>query len=312
MAGPDILSIYPEVSVRSRRQENSSHEGAGDSVESIRVARDEAGRWQEASNGLPPEDVGDDVRKARSLVAVAQSKALGVEAEMSQVMSAGTARLRGTLSDYRRLDPNYVFVRPKPPVDVGVMWWGETDWWTPADRIGLYAYFDDAAGGVRFVGQIDYDDGDLWKGSVGARAIFGLGTNRMPPAGRYVSRPTSDLFGEVLGFTGLTTFGDNWSKCWMHTDQTLRNASGAIVANAHAAQTLIFYEDDGSWGVTPLPGSLFFPEVAFDLDPTQPLTATLELKFDLQLEGVSLFRFGNFGGFVAALFRTPQWTLAKA
>jgi hypothetical protein len=61
-----------------------------------------------------------------------------------------------------------------------------------------------------------------------------------------------------------------------------------------------------------LPGTIPFPAVQFDLDPTQALTITLEVKFDFQLEGDSDFRFGQPEGYVAALFRTPQWTIRRA
>ncbi len=317
MAGADILTLYPEASSKEPSVENPNREGAGDSLEAVEAAAAAHAEWLQFSAGPAIRGASPDERGKRGEVSAAFARSLGVESEVHDLLVLTRDRYTPLLTVLHRFDPTYVHITPHPvdAIDVGGLWWAETSWWTPSDRIGLYAYFDDAAGGVRFVGQQDYDDGDLWKGSAGARAIFGLGTDRMPPRGRYQSRPTTDLLGEVMGFTGVNgplNWGDDWCKCWLHTDQTVRSASGAIIANAHAVQTLIFFEDDGSHGVTPLPGSLFFPPVAFDLDPRQALTVTLELKFDFQLEGSAMFRFGNYGGFVASLFRTPQWHLERA
>jgi hypothetical protein len=97
---------------------------------------------------------------------------------------------------------------------------------------------------------------------------------------------------------------------WLHTDQTIRNANGDQIANAHDVKQIVFLEN-GTQDVKMLPGSLFMPPVAFDLDPHQPLTVTLQWLIDIQLEGDSLFRFGSLGGLMPTVLRTSNWTLQR-
>jgi hypothetical protein len=310
MAVSDALKFYPDATATGVVN-NEVEEGAGDAGDAVATAIAAREKWVEFSTGEPIASASEAERAKRKEVALAAPA--GAEPLMSELLTLNKLRFSPLFKVLGKFDQDYVPIPYQPVVDQGMLWWARTSWWVPNDRIGLYAYWGD--GGVHFVGQLDYDDGDLWKGSAGASAAFGLGTDRMPAAGRYISTPTADLFGEVMGFTGVNgplNWGDDWCKCWLHTDQTLRNASGAIIGNGHEARNLIFYEDDGSFGVAPLPGTMLFPSVAFDLDPSQPLTVTLEVKFDFQLEGSSMFRFGNFGGFVAAFFRTPQWTIRRA
>jgi hypothetical protein len=315
MPGPDARKFFPQAA-REGVYQNADRAGVGDAAESMAAAAAAQREWREFGAGKPLAVSTPEQRARRRELSAAFARTVGVEADFDEAVKLARERYVAVTGLGDLIHPAPTFHPHPPPVaDVGVLWWGETAWWTPVDRIGLYAYFDDAAGGVSFVGQLDYNDGDLWKGSAGATAVFGLGTDRMPPAGRYVSRPSTDLFGEVIGFTGVSgpfSFGDNWCKCWLHTDQTIRSDTGAIIGNGHAVQELLFLESDGDQRVTPLPGSLFFPPVGFNLDPTHALTITLELKFDLQLEGDSLFRYGNYGGFVAALWRTPQWHIEQA
>jgi len=194
--------------------------------------------------------------------------------------------------------------------DIGMWWWGQSNWWWPGNLLGLSVF--DQADGLHFRGQLNYDDGDLWFGSTGVTAIFGIGSDRLPPPGWYRSVPRVNLWGEVWGFTGVNgpfSFGDNWSKCWLHANQKISVAGGPMINQAHWFDTLIFYESDGSHGVRGLPGTFTFPEVFFEVVPGRPLVAELELKFDIQLEGTSALRFGNYGGWVDAVWQSPQWTL---
>jgi hypothetical protein len=194
--------------------------------------------------------------------------------------------------------------------DIGMWWWGESSWWWPGHLFGLSVF--DQADGLHFRGQLNYDDGDLWFGSTGVTAIFGIGSDRLPAPGWYRSVPRVNLWGEVWGFTGVSgplSFGDNWSKCWLHANQKISVAGGPMINQAHWFDTLLFFESDGSHGVRPLPGTFTFPEVFFEVVPGRPLVAELELKFDIQLEGSSAFRFGNYGGWTDAVFQSPQWSL---
>jgi hypothetical protein len=207
------------------------------------------------------------------------------------------------------LDMNFDFPLTVSSVDVGMWWWGQTNWWVPTHLFGLTAFAQD---GVRFRGQLNYDDGDLWFGSAGTTSIYGIGSDRLPPQGWYRSTPRVNLWGEVWGFTGVSgpfSFGDNWSKCWLHANQKIRIEGGATIAEAHWFDTLLFFESDGSHGVRGLPGTFNFPDVFVYVVPNRPLVVELELKFDIQLEGSSAFRFGNYGGWTEALFQAPQWSL---
>ena len=208
------------------------------------------------------------------------------------------------------LDTNFDFPLTVSSVDVGMWWWGRTNWWVPPHLFGLTAF---APGdGVHFRGQLNYDDGDLWFGSAGTTSIYGIGSDRLPPQGWYRSTPRVNLWGEVWGFTGVSgpfSFGDNWSKCWLHANQKISIEGGAMISQAHWFDTLLFFESDGSHGVRGLPGTFNFPDVFVYVVPNRPLVVELELKFDIQLEGSSAFRFGNYGGWTEALFQAPQWSL---
>lgn len=194
--------------------------------------------------------------------------------------------------------------------DVGLWWWGQSNWWVPGNLFGLTSFGQ--SDGVHFRGQLNHDDGDLWFGSAGVTSIYGIGSDRLPAEGWYRSTPRVNLWGEVWGFTGVNgpfQFGDNWSKCWLHANQKIRVEGGATIAEAHWFDTLLFFENDGSHGVRALPGTFSFPEVFVYIVPNRPIVAELELKFDIQLEGTSALRFGNYGGWTEALFQAPQWSL---
>ena len=136
---------------------------------------------------------------------------------------------------------------------------GETRWWTPGNLLGLTAF--GAADGIHFRGQLNWDDGDLWFGGTGMTAIYGIGSDRLPPAGWYRSIPRVNFWGEVWGFTGVSgplSFGDNWSKCWVHASQKISVAGGPTIGQSHWWDTLLFFESDGSHGVRSLPGTVAF------------------------------------------------------
>lgn len=315
MVADGISKLYPEASPRRHRVENGDIRGSGDSQQAVRAAAAAHADWLRISAAPSLPGVGPDLRRTRAEIAAAVAKLIGVESQVRDLQALGRERYALlTRRAAERFDVTYVPIVPHV-IDRGDLWWAHTDWWTPYEDHGIGAYFDDAKGGLSFYGEQAYDDGDLWKGSAGAAAFFGLGTDRMPAAGRYLSRPVGDLAGQVIGFTGVNgpfSFGDNWCKCWLHTDQTVRSASGATIVNSHACENVLFLENDGDLALASLPGTLFFPPVAFDLDPGQALSITLEVKLDLQFDGEATFRFGNYRGLVAALFRTQQWHLEPA
>ncbi|MGY1808131.1 hypothetical protein ACI8AF_12250 [Blastococcus sp. SYSU D00669] len=251
-------------------------------------------------------------RGARERLQVAAQRGAPADEELGSLVRDAYAShylLRDMGEDSLEL-PNYGVVTSTDTADIGMWWWGQTSWWTPGHLLGLTAFAQ--SDGVHFRGQLDYDDGDLWFGSAGVTAIYGIGSDRLPPAGWYRSAPRVNLWGEVWGFTGVNgplSFGDNWSKCWLHANQKIMTEGGAIIAQNHWFDTLLFFDSDGLHGVRGLPGSFTFPEVFVHVLPDRPLVAELELKFDIQLEGSSAFRFGNYAGWTEALFQASQWPL---
>ena len=194
--------------------------------------------------------------------------------------------------------------------DIGMWWWGESHWWWPGNLLGLSVF--DQADGLHFRGQLNWDNGNLYFGSTGVTAIFGIGSDRMPRPGWYRSIPRVNLWGSVWGFTGVNgpfSFGDNWSKCWLHTNQKISVAGGPMINQAHWWDTMLFFESDGSHGARPLPGTFTLPEIFFEVRAGRPLVVEIEVKFDIQLEGSSAFRFGDYGGWTDAVFQSPQWSL---
>jgi hypothetical protein len=235
----------------------------------------------------------------------------GVGDEFDQALSAAykshldSANLTDESPDIQIYEPPVVSDSP----DIGMFWWGESRRWVP-NIIGISIV--EGTDGIRFTGAMHRDNGNLWSGSTGDFAIYGIGSDRLPPPGFYRSAPRSNLFGEVWGATGLNgplSFGDNWTKCWLHTDQTIRGPGGVVIAKNHRVDNLLFMESDGDRRTRPLPGFLPFPEVTFFVAAGRPLIAELELKFEFQFEGGSWFRFGNFGGLIPALYQGFQWTL---
>jgi hypothetical protein len=232
-----------------------------------------------------------------------------------QHSSPGGERMRPF--DPSKLTPHY----SSPAVERGELWWAQTGWWQDHLPPGLSQAWHDGARAVMFDGDLFYNNDNLLMGSIGARAIFGLGTDRMPPKGRYISAPWGNVEGSVIGRTGKTFSGDNWAKCWEHLDQTVRNGSGEVLGNEHRVQRLIFLEADGKEQIGEIPqkfGDFPFPPVSFDLDPKQPLTVTVEVRFDVQLEGESMFAFWPMnGGFLNSnahmlVLGNYQWTLQRS
>jgi hypothetical protein len=191
--------------------------------------------------------------------------------------------------------------------DIGRWWWGESHWWWPGHLFGLSVF--DRPDGLHLRGQLDWDHGDLWFGSTGVTAVFGIGSDRLPGPGWYRSVPNVNLWGQVWGCTGVSgPFGDTWSKCRLHANQKISVAGGPMINQAHWWDTLCF-ESAGSHGERALPGTFTLPEIFFEVVPGRPLVVELELRFDIQLEGASAFRFGNHGGWTDTIFQSPQWSL---
>jgi hypothetical protein len=310
MAGLEIKDIYPNAEPNSRYK-NHDTQALGDAEAAVAAAweADEQLRKFRAGNG-PIRPAPQDLERQKK-VALSFARMLGIEpADLPFFTPHGHSPGDKVIGAHHM--PRVLPLPPPTSPDEGVLTFAEIRTWTPTTLIGLSTFIDGT--GAQFVGQLEYDNGDLFWDNTGASAVFALPTDRMPPPGRYTSAPTCDLTGDIMGFCGVNgpfTFGDIWSKSWLHTDQTIRNADGDQIANAHDVKQIVFLENSGSQDLKMLPGSLFMPPVAFDLDPHQPLTVTLQWLIDIQLEGDSLFRFGSLGGLMPTILRTSNWTLQR-
>lgn len=282
----------------------------GDAAEGIREAGERAlvgiKEAQAVYVAPPPQEL-----DARADLAARTRQALGVDISAEELRAAYA-------SHYALLDrgPETFVTSPIAlglhPLHSASWWWGSTHWWVPTDLLGLAVHGADD--GVHFTGQLNWDDGDLWKGSAGMTAVFGIDSHRLPPPGLYRSQPSVNLAGQMWGFTGINgpwEFGDNWAKCWLNTHQRVSIPGGPVLAEGHRTDTIIFFEDSGSHGVQALPGSYLGPEVFFDVDG-HSLICELEVRLDLQLEGTSAVRFGTYEGWREAICGVPQWRIRWA
>jgi hypothetical protein len=256
-------SLFPEFK-KSGRQSNPNRVGAGNADEAIHMAAKMATEQLRRMYQARPSEALQKRRAAEKLATAALARALGAEKIVAEASNLNALRRAELHAVFQRNDIQY---RPRHQLcdpanfDTGLLWWAETNWWT-GNRVGLYGHWDDNAGRVRLVGEVECYTGDLLKDNTGFTALFGLGSDGMPPAGRYTSSPDGDLLGVVMGTTGsrgVFDFSDYWSKCWLHLDQTVRSANGDVIANGHSVQQLIFMESSGEDNIVPLPGSIFFP-----------------------------------------------------
>ena len=212
----------------------------------------------------------------------------------------------------------------RPEAADPTFWWARTDWWS-SDRTpvepdeGSAAHFSVGMGndGLKFTGGVTTHDGDLYKDSFGAVALFELQPERIPqsPSHRWRSTPHVEIIGGLLGYTGdddIST-GDLWSKCWMHLDHQIyqvgfgQDGPGTIVlGQAHQSNTLIFEENGDRSVHVWMPGFKWMPPVTFgNLNPASSLWARVEIRFDIQTEGAGTLLWID----PEVLLRTFQWPL---
>ena len=184
--------------------------------------------------------IGEAERTARSRVAESLVRLMDVEGDVAAIKLEMERRVRALRddrlqtvgerdpSDFHPLFPPPPPPPPPPPAGIGELWWIETQFSVPSSPLGLNGFWDDAAGGMRLFGRLQYDDGDLWQGSVRVLHRFGLGRNRRPENGRYLSSPVGDLTGVIAGFIGEPWwFGrffdspDHWSTADLALTQTV-------------------------------------------------------------------------------------------
>lgn len=173
------------------------------------------------------------------------------------------------------------------------------------------------ADGLDFRGKKTYDGGDLISLVFGEKSRYELHANRVPRPERppWRSAPHVELFGELMAWTGSRGlfYGDRWSKCWMIRRQTLFQfvfgPSGPVartIGEATDLQTVFFEENQGRTVFHRLSGFQPMPQLVLNsIFPGISIWAELEVRFDTQLEGNSLFWIHPFD----LLVRGFQWPL---
>jgi hypothetical protein len=338
---PTMARTVGEQGSTEGRVVTESAELSEDLTEALSAANDayEGRIGADAQDGIVVH-IGEAEREARARVAEKFVRLLGAEEDVEIINRETEQRLRN-LRDERlhgfkksELRDSYsVLPPPPPPPGEGELWWAETRFSLPSSLRGLYGFWDDAAGGVRLFGLLEYDDPDLWQGSVRVVHRFGLDRDRMPTRGRYLSSPVSDLTGVITGYIGkhwwLADLGlgsDHWSTADLGLTQTVwgsQTVPGSVPPVIGVTQlgswsisrsmiNLRSANSAGAWEHPALPGRIGFPTVEFSVDGKSTIVIELEMSLDLSLEGSAKFWFGDPNGLAAAFNRAYQWTLVRA
>jgi hypothetical protein len=83
-----------------------------------------------------------------------------------------------------------------------------------------------------------------------------------------------------------------------------------ILGEAEEVENLLFEENENRWVDRALRGFYWMPPVSFGgLLPIESVWSRVEVRFDIQLEGKSLFTAGRYDFSEDILLRTFQWPL---
>lgn len=227
--------------------------------------------------------------------------------------SKSTKALLGKSRKVPELDGHYGPYEVEPRSSgIGELWWERTDVHLPTGTAGgMHASF--MSDGLHLSGGLDWNAGNLWQGNLQVVGKYVLGSNRMPPGGpgRFTSIPTCNLFGSMAAAT-YHDLGDNWSKGWLHTSQTiLGGPNWPVLGQAHNHQKLYIIADDDTPGGADLPGHIDFPRADFNVDPAFTIVIFLEVRFDFQLEGQAVTKFGFREIFRDAVLQFFQWNIQR-
>jgi len=207
----------------------------------------------------------------------------------------------------------------------GELWWAETDvHWNDPQLVAAFEPDGLHIGGEVVVSEESY----LHHGLFEVVATFGLGNDRMPEGSRFTSTPfvllSGIVDGAVIPDNGWLDWGDEWSKCWLNTSQTVLtpvNFAGIpsflVLGTSSQRTQIINIETTGKIEMQRhvLPGFLSMPTVAFpmyDFARSNGILVELVVSFTYQLEGdfSSVFFHADAGNTV--LLQTFQWNLARA
>jgi hypothetical protein len=179
MASIDIPKLFPYASSVGTMI-NADRSGEGDSAKAVEAATTAHRAWRNFREFRPLPPPSDALLLARKNVSRAWGRSAGIDSDVTAILDIERARRTKLRNATKLFDYPLPPITPRAVTNAGELWWAQTEWRIPQDRVGLYAYFDDSAGGVKFIGQLDYDDGDLWSSSVTATGTFALGTDRRP------------------------------------------------------------------------------------------------------------------------------------
>jgi hypothetical protein len=209
-------------------------------------------------------------------------------------------------------------LKPLDPNGIGTLWWASTNYWTASNGPGGPVVFGEPDG-THFAGEFDTNGVEgLWKYSIYILATFWLGADRMPVATKCASSPFINITGNAMGKTWADPFdyGDQWSKAWLNTFQTVYVGADLGVplpiARNSQTQTLIFTESSYDVVFYTFPGVMSMPAVSFPVDPGPEgagggIIVDLEATIDLQVEGDSSSV--QFSNAPSCLLQTFQWDI---
>jgi hypothetical protein len=248
--------------------------------------------------------------EARLLEMLAQK--LGVEKEydaLRQARHLEADQVAAILDRERPMPTDFAFepMEQERTEAIGEMWWARHDWtWLPDIIVAP------SGGEFHITNDVEYNNGDLWQGNIlQFFSTYGLSPDRMPPVGGYESVPEYWFYAYLIGVTGSHS-GDNWSKCWVSTYQTVRGgpSQGIITQSSDSRRVLNVTQDNSSakFNLNDLPGR--YPRAQFYLTQDlrrHPLTIVNEIRFGVQLEGRAITRFDS----PPVLLRMYQWNLNR-
>jgi hypothetical protein len=215
--------------------------------------------------------------------------------------------------------PHHVGPAPKepPPPPDNTIWWLRTDPYPWPGSRGIQMEWG-PDGELHFFGKDNVGNSDdRVTFSVGATANFAMTPSRLisSTTGRWRSEPTITIDGNAYAYTGLQWWmsgGDKWSKCFLVLRQTVFQIppSGYVRLGERISRTAILNEENQNrWQTAQMPGTVEMPRVDFSLaDPASELHAELDIRFDIEVEGLAAMVLGACTNDSPVVLRTYQWT----
>jgi hypothetical protein len=195
----------------------------------------------------------------------------------------------------------------------GDVWWAGSSWSSPPEIPTTFGYT-----GLVVSGTVLGPGAGTAALVLGSRRVelrllghYFLDRPRMPAGGSvFLSAPVVTLVGDITATTGGSTwFDDPSALCRLLQRQVL--APGGAIATASAKTTDLAGAIDTSalFDRQTMPATIPFTPLTFALDRTVDLIIDLELRFFLDLEGVSSIGFSRFVDSPPFVIGLPQWSI---